>query len=251
MNKKIYIGTSGWAYDWDTLYPADLPKKKWLTFYSKQFNSVEINYSFYRLPSKNTYKKWVKQTSRHFLFALKLSRYITHIKRLNNVRKSLKKFIMHALALNHKCGPILVQLPSYFKINTDRLEEFLITTVNINKTLKVNIQYAFEFRHESWFNNPTVLKLLHDYHAALVFSHAPGEFPYPDEEPVTTNFVYLRMHGPGRLYASSYSNPELKQWAKKILYWHNQRKTVYVYFNNDARGYAPANAKTLIKILKS
>lgn len=238
---KIYIGTSGWSYDWKNFYPKELPKKQQLPFFAAHFPTVEINYSFYRLPSISSFKKWKEETPDYFLFALKLSRYITHIKRLKGVKAACNKFVTRAEKLSSKLGPILVQLPDNFHCDLARLERFLESIKE--KKLKL----AFEFRHESWYSKE-IIALLRSYKAAMVFSHAK-EFPYPKDEPVTANFSYLRLHGPKRVYGSLYGKSNLKKWADKIQKW-KRKGDVFVYFNNDMHGYAVKDAKTLALLLQ-
>ncbi|MCK5044179.1 DUF72 domain-containing protein [Candidatus Parcubacteria bacterium] len=234
----LYIGTSGWAYKhWnDIFYPTGLPDKDRLKYFSQQFKTAEVNYSFYRLPSPQTYSNWHQQTPKGFLFSLKASRYITHVKRLKNVKDAWQQFVKNALNLKEKLGPILFQFPASFKAtaeNKTRLEDFL-------KFAKG----AFEFRHESWADKE-IYCLLEKYNSAWVIADSPS---YPKIEAVTADFVYLREHGSQVLFTSKYTKEELKKLAGKIKKWLKTNKDVYVYFNNDAQGRAVSNAKELIKL---
>ena len=229
---KIYIGTSGFEYNWSNFYNNAKDK---LRYYSEIFNAVEINYSFYRLPQIKTYEKWKNETPNDFCFALKLSRYITHIKRLKNVKTAFNKFLKRAKHLQSKLGPVLVQLPSNFKLDLDVIKKFLMDT----KT-----RLAFEFRSEDLFESKELIKLFKKNNVAIVFSHS-STFPY--REIVTADFIYLRMHGPSKLYGSEYGD-DLKQWALKIKKW-SKNKDVYVYFNNDQNEYAPNDAKKLLNLI--
>ncbi|MDD4358921.1 MAG: DUF72 domain-containing protein [Candidatus Pacebacteria bacterium] len=229
---KIYIGTSGFEYDWVNFYNGARNK---LEYYSKKFNTVEINYSFYKLPSIDTYKKWEKETPSDFCFALKLSRYITHIKRLEDSENAFNEFVKRAKYLKSKLGPILVQLPSNFKLKLDVMESFLIN----NKE-----KLAFEFRNEDSLDSKELVNLFKKYNVAFVFSHS-RVFPY--REIITADFVYLRMHGPKKLYGSEYGE-DLKEWAPKIKAWAKNRD-VYVYFNNDQNEHAPNDAKRLFNLI--
>ena len=231
---KLYIGTSGFEYDWNNFYKGAKDKFK---HYSQAFNTVEINYSFYRLPSIRTYEEWKKKAPFDFCFALKLSRYITHVKRLKNTKDAFDEFVKRAKHLESKLGPILIQLPSNFKLDLNVIERFLINNKN-------NYRLAFEFRNASFFNSEELINLLKRYNVALVFSHS-SIFPY--KEIITADFIYLRMHGPSKLYGSEYGE-ELEKWALKIKKW-NMDKDVYVYFNNDQNEYAPNDAKKLLGLI--
>lgn len=216
---KIYIGTSGFEYNWNNFYK-NIKKKDRLKHYSQNFNTVEINYSFYKLPSISTYKKWIKETPSDFCFALKLSRYITHVKRLKNVKGAFNEFLRRANTLSYKLGPILVQLPSNFKLDLSIMEEFLNY---INKSKK---RFAFEFRNDV-FESKELISLFKKYDVAVVFSHA-STFPYFEKEEITSDFIYLRLHGPSHLYASKYSDRDLNERANKIRKWKKD-KDIYIY----------------------
>lgn len=265
--RKLFIGTSGWLYGhWqEVFYPENLLSKNYnpaathLQYYSKHFKTVEINYSFYRLPRPSTYQNWYSQVSADFIFAVKASRFITHIKRLKNVKSAWKTFIENGLNLKEKLGPILFQFPPSFKAsneNIERLEKFLelIRKDSLSRLPPTNIlvggerksaKFAFEFRHKSWCDEK-IYKLLKKYNVAWVIVDSPK---YPKKEIITANFVYIRMHGSKILFASKYTEKELKNLAKKIKKWLKQKLDVYCYFNNDAYGYAVENAKTLIDML--
>jgi len=240
---KLFIGTSGWAYGhWDGIfYPKDLPVKDKLKYFSKYFKTVEINYSFYHLPRPTTYQNWYNQTPEDFIFAVKASRFITHIKRLQGVKEAWKTFLENALYLKEKLGPILFQFPPSFRANEikiKRLEDFL-KLITKNK-----LQYAFEFRHKSWCDKK-VYNLLKKYKAAWVIADSPS---YPKSEEVTTDFIYVRMHGSKVLFSSKYTKKKLQVLSEKIKKYLKQGLNVYVYFNNDAMGYAIENAKELLKL---
>jgi len=241
---KLFIGTSGWVYShWEKIfYPEDLPGKDKLKYFSQHFKTTEINYSFYHLPRPSTYQNWYLQTPEDFLFSVKASRFITHIKRLKGVKEAWKTFIKNALNLKEKLGPILFQFPSSFKAteeNIKRLEDFL-KLITKNK-----LRYAFEFRHQSWCDKK-VYDLLKKYKVVWVIADSSS---YPKAEVVTANFVYIRMHGSKVLFTSNYTKRELKDLAQKIKKWL-KTSNVYIYFNNDAYGYATENAKELIKFCK-
>ena len=272
---KLFIGTSGWVYShWEGIfYPEDLPAKDKLKYFSKHFKTAEINYSFYHLPRPSTYQNWYNQTPEDFLFAVKASRFITHIKRLQGIKKAWKQFIENALYLKEKLGPILFQFPPSFKATTEtitRLEKFLkLTEARPLSVLQGSIlcRKAFEFRDKSWCDKK-IYNLLKKHNAAWVIADSP-RYPYietllkfrsgrlakgenrPKAEVVTADFVYIRMHGSKVLFASKYTKKELSYLAEKIKKWLKQGLSVYCYFNNDFHGYAIENARTLLNFFKN
>ncbi len=237
---KIYIGTSGWSYDgWSGIfYPESLARTGWLSFYSEHFSTVEINSSFYHLPKPQTFNSWAKKTPDNFLFAVKASRYITHIKRLKDCGEPFKNLLKSAKELKGKLGPFLFQLPPNMKKNTSRFKDFL-------EILPDDYKYAFEFRNESWFCDE-VYNMLDSKGCAIVISNSPG-FPY--HEKVAGSFCYIRMHGGKELYSSNYTGIELKKVAKIVKQYQKNGISSYTYFNNDIHGYAVENAKTLINLI--
>jgi uncharacterized protein YecE (DUF72 family) len=241
MGGKVFVGTSGWHYKhWVGLfYPPKFPPDQMLEFYAEHFDTVELNNTFYHLPQPSSFDKWRESTPRRFLFAVKGSRFITHMKKLKDPEPGLKKFFHGPERLEDKLGPILFQLPPRWKLNTTRLEEFLNALPNGH-------QYVFEFRDESWLTNE-VYELLRKYNAAFCI-HDLGGKQTPLE--ITANFTYIRFHGPGEAkYSGSYSRVQLKTWANRIEEWKRDLKQVYVYFNNDIGGHAVENAKTLKELL--
>lgn len=238
--RKYYIGCSGWHYDhWRALYyPAGLPKSKWLQFYVKEFSTVELNNSFYHLPSEKAFVAWRESTPDNFLFAVKVSRFITHIKRLRNLDSAVENFLSRACLLQDKLGPLLYQLPPNMKRNDEVLENFL-------SLLPQKYQHVFEFRHDSWIDD-SVFHTLQQYHVGLCIFDMPS-FTCPLV--ATTDFSYIRFHGSHSLYSSCYSDEELSQWAQKIIQLDEKVKAVYIYFNNDAEAFAVRNALTLAKFI--
>jgi uncharacterized protein YecE (DUF72 family) len=236
----INIGTSGWSYDhWSgKFYPEELKKNKWLNYYSNFFGTVEINNSFYHLPKLKTFINWKENTSEDFIFSVKVSRYITHIKRLVDCQEPLGRLFQAADGLGKKLGPFLFQLPPNLKKDEKLFEDFL-------RILPQDYEFAFEFRNKSWFAEE-IYRLLEGYRCAIVISSSPG-FPY--EEKVTANFCYIRMHGSDELYRSSYSKDELKKISCLIKKNLNTNTKNYVYFNNDSEAYAVENARTLIEMI--
>ena len=246
---KIYIGTSGWSYQhWHEgiFYPPDLKKGKELEYYTKYFKSVELNASFYRLPQAKTFENWQKRTPKDFVFALKASRFITHIKKLKGIGEPWELFLQRALLLKEKLGPILFQLPPSLKFDQETLEEFLKIIIKKAEKLKAhNLCFALEARHQTWFSQEC-FNLLRTYNVAFVYADS-GRWPKLEKD--TADFFYLRMHGPGGLYASDYQEEALKEFAKIIKRFLNKGKDVYCYFNNDYAGYAVRNALRLKEIL--
>ncbi len=250
MHKRfIYIGTSGWSYeDWKgRFYPQRL-KEEQLVFYAREFDTVELNYSFYKLPSIENFKKWYEITPKKFLFSIKLSRYITHTKRLildRAGKKAVRNFLSRAAALGEKYAVTLVLLPSQFAYNIQRLEEFIVYFKSIVVKNKMHTELAFEFRNVSWLQEHTY-QLLNRYNCALVMSSS-GEYPFATV--VTADFVYIRFHGPASTYASSYSAHELQQWRRQIDEFPRGVKKVFAYFNNDVNAYAIENARYLKQLI--
>jgi len=240
VKNKMHIGTSGWSYEhWQKrFYPKYLLSKDWLKFYSQEFETVEINASFYRQMSAKTYQNWYKTTPANFVFSIKISRFITHVKKLKGIGVSWRRFIKNVRYLKNKLGPILIQLPPNFKANPDRLEKLL-------KLIPAKYRLALEVRNDGWYNQE-VFQLLKKHKVALVFAHSGG---WTGPQQLTSDFVYLRMHGSAALYSSKYSDQFLKNLAQKIKGWFKVIKTVYVYFNNDDQAYAVFNAQRLKKYL--
>jgi len=240
MPATYRIGTSGWHYPhWrGRYYPQALPASDWLAHYAHEFDTVEINASFYRTPSTSAVRRWVENTPPGFVFALKASRYITHLRKLRAPRTSCRALFRVARALGRKCGPILFQLPPHWRCNPERLAAFL-------RALPRGFDYAFEFRDPSW-HRPDVYALLRRHRAAFcIYQLAGFESPHV----ITANFAYVRLHGPASsAYSGSYSDAELAAWAREIRGWKRLRR-VYVYFDNDEAAYAVDNAPILKSML--
>ena len=237
---ELFIGISGWSYDeWaGNFYPAEVPKSRWLEYYCHQFTTVEVNASFYRLPRESTFQKWRETTPDGFVFAVKASRYITHIKKLNEPAKSAELFLSRAKILGDKLGPVLFQLPPGLKVRLDRLEQIL-------QSRPKDLRYCFEFRHTSWFCKE-VYDLLRRYNTALCIADSP-KFPLVIQR--TADFSYFRLHGSPILYRSRYSSGELKAWAERIERYLDEGADVYVYFDNTDEGHATTNALELASLL--
>ena len=231
---KIFIGTSGWSYPhWkEYFYPNDLPSKKWLACYASQFSTVEVNTTFYHTPSPKTVENWQSAVSTNFIFSLKAHRYITHQKKLHDCQISLNSFYKSILPLK-SAGLILFQLPPSFKENKDRLIEFMTL-------LDPQYKYVFEFRHNSWYTSE-IYHLLEKNKIALCITDLNGTLS-PEE--ITSDFTYIRLHGPKKAYQGSYGSKNLKIWKKKIEVWAS-KFSVYCYFDNDEKAYAIQDAKLL------
>ncbi|HYK90878.1 MAG TPA: DUF72 domain-containing protein [Acidobacteriota bacterium] len=246
MSPNVFVGTSGWNYcDWKGgFYPETLKPREYLDYYAKHFHTTEVNYSFYHLPKPGTYLNWASQVPGDFIFAVKASRTITHIRRLKQATESWRIFLENASVLGTRLGPILLQFPPSFKKNCDVLSAFLQERHH-PEGLK-HPCLAFEFRHSSWFDDE-VCQLLQKHGCALVIAHSL-RYPMAPFLP-TAGFVYLRLHGPSALFASPYSDDQLRDWSTRIQGWLKVGKDVYVYFNNDVRGYAIGNAKFLASLI--
>lgn len=236
-----YVGTSGWMYDhWQwRYYPADLAKAKWLDFYAHTFDTVELNNSFYRVPSEKAFTRWLNCAPHGFAYAVKVNRFITHLKKLRGVEEPLANFLKRARLLGPKLGPLLYQLPPGLRRDDGLLEAFL-------SQLPGDLSHAFEFRHKSWLDQG-VFDVLRRHNAGLCV------FDMPDlTTPVvaTADFAYVRFHGREWLYAGCYSDQELEEWAQRIAVLSRGLKAAYIYFNNDAEAFAVRNAVTLRQMLK-
>jgi uncharacterized protein YecE (DUF72 family) len=234
MARSVHIGCSGWNYrDWrGAFYPEKLPARRWLEHYATVFDTVELNNTFYRLPSESAVKGWVEQSPRGFRFAVKASRYMTHIKRLREMSTRGQRFFdaIKPLADTPKMGPVLWQLPANFQRDDERLGEAL-------ERLPEG-RHCFEFRHESWFA-PEVYELLRRHRAALVIGDDPDR-PFQSHE-LTASWTYIRFHRGNRGRRGNYSVRELGEWRRRIAAWRADVE-VYAYFNNDWEAFAPKNA---------
>jgi uncharacterized protein YecE (DUF72 family) len=239
--KNVLIGTSGWSYkSWQAhFYPPHVPANQHLRFYVTQFPTVEINLTFYRLPTTKMAEGWRAAAPKGFVFAVKGSRFITHMKKLANLDGGLKKYFDRLTPLKQKIGVVLWQLPPFLKLDPQRLERFL-------KRLPESYEHAIEFRHPSW-QESTTFQLLQHYHIAHV---AVSSQAMPMNLSVTSRIVYIRFHGLAGGAAHDYIRSELKPWADHICQQAKSGKKVFAYFNNDANERAPANAKLLMSMVK-
>ena len=243
-SRPVRVGLSGWNYQhWrdGVFYPPRLPPRQWLSFYAERFDTVEVNATFYRLPRVDTVASWVEQTPDGFLFAVKVSRYLTHVKRLRDVGPGLELFLerIEPLLDSPKLGPLLWQLPPTFRRDTVRLAEALAC-------LPSGLRHCFEFRDASWFVEETYA-LLRAHGAALVIGDRPEVRRFQAHE-LTTDWTFVRFHAGTHGRRGNYSRRELEEWAERLRGWSATHE-VFAYFNNDWEGFAPRNGLQLARLL--
>jgi len=240
MAAKLYIGTSGWHYrHWKgTFYPAELKAREHFDYYRKHFDTVEINNTFYRLPAKEVFLSWKDKVYKDFIYVVKASRFITHMKKLKDTSEGLTNYLENTSLLGENLGPILFQLPPNWEINAERLEKFL-------QILPGQFRYVFEFRNSTWYS-PEIFSLLEKYNCAFCIYELEGHL---SPIRVTADFIYLRLHGPGGKYQGSYGDESLQKWALQCREWLASGMDTYVYFDNDEKGYAAFNALKLKELL--
>jgi uncharacterized protein YecE (DUF72 family) len=244
MSEGIHIGTSGWSYKhWkDVYYPARLASTKWLPFHAQSFDTTEINASFYNLPKLETVVKWTEMVPPHFRFCPKMSRYLTHMKKLRDPEESLERFFTVFEPMRKKMGPVLIQLPPSLKFHYDVAEAFY-------SVLKKNYrayEFVIEVRHPTWLEQDS-FTLMTRYKIGFVISQSGNEFPY--SEMITAKNIYVRFHGPKELYASSYTDKQLLYFAGKFREWRKEGHEIWAYFNNDIHVYAIGDARRLMKLV--
>jgi len=231
----ILIGTSGFSYGhWrGVFYPPGVPRTRWLDYYAERFPTVELNVTFYRLPSEKAVLSWRRRAPEGFIYAAKLSRLITHLRRLHDADNELALFLSRVRLLGEHLGPILIQLPPNLKRDVELLDAFLAKC-------DPSLRWAVEFRDPSWFTD-AVYAVLHRHGAALCIHDYLPNHPLR----VTAPFVYLRFHGIDHLYSGDYPDDVLRVWADRLRNWAAHGLDGYAYFNNDVEGYAIKNARTL------
>jgi uncharacterized protein YecE (DUF72 family) len=239
---RVLIGTSGWTYPhWQgTFFPADLPASRRLPFYAERFASVEINTTFYGTPTRATVRGWRDAVPESFWFAVKGSRFTTHNKKLLDPRKSTEKTFAALEPLQDRICAVLFQLPPHWRFNGERLAAFI-------RAMPKRYRYAFEFREPSWLCDEAYA-ILREHNAALCLYDLKG---FHNTELTTADWVYIRLHGPtAAAYRGSYPDEALDRWAKRIGGWRKEKKDVLVYFDNDEKGYAAADALRLRKLME-
>jgi len=236
----IRIGTSGWYYEhWKELfYPAGLPKSKWFEYYARQFDTVEINNTFYHQPKEQSIQRWHKIAPAGFLYAVKANRFITHIKKLKDTSEPLGRFFDGINLLKCKLGPVLYQLPPSLHIDLDRLRDFI-------KLLPKEKTAVFEFRHNSWYCED-IYNLLEKFGTGFCIHDMPNK---ESPQVVTSEIIYIRFHGTTGRYSGSYTKSQLLDWAMWIRNKSKKVSGIYIYFNNDAHGHAIKNAKQLKEMI--
>lgn len=241
MAARLLVGTSGYVYPhWrGRFYPADLPQRRWLPFYASRFETVELNNPFYRLPEARTFRAWREAVPPGFVFAVKASRYLTHIRKLRAPAAPLRLLLGRARALGPALGPVLFQLPPGWGVDLERLDRFLLALGR--QRLVPRLRAVLEVRHPGWAG-PEVFERLSRAGVALCLADWRD---LPLSAPVTAGFVYVRRHGAGRLYGGAYPEAALREDAGRIRAWLREGRDVYVYFNNDEEGHAVRDARRL------
>jgi uncharacterized protein YecE (DUF72 family) len=240
--QRVCIGTSGWSYDhWqEVFYPEAVAASQRLAYYQQYFRSVEINSSFYSLPSPASLRHWYESVAGDFVFAVKASRYITHMKKLRDPQRTIKTFMNRVEILQDKLGPILFQLPPRWHVNAERLAALF-------KILPRDYLYAVEFRDPSW-HSERIYELLAKRAVAFCIYDLDGKL---SPLQVTADFIYIRLHGPKGPYQGQYSGYALRRWAETIERWRKEKREVYCYFDNDEAAYAVKDAIRLWEMLKN
>ena len=235
---RFRVGCSGWQYKhWKgNFYPADLPQRHWLEHYARQFDTVEVNNSFYRLPDEGVFRAWRARVPGVFVFAVKASRFLTHMKKLKDPEEPVVRLFSRACELGPKLGPVLYQLPRHLPRNDERLSAFL-------DVLPRGIKHTIEFRHPSWYD-ARVFQMLRKRNVALCLHDMPDSI---SPRQTTARFVYVRFHGATGRYDGGYPEDLLQEWARWLK---DTGRPAYVYFNNDVGGHAPRDAVTLKRALQ-
>ena len=263
---RAWIGISGYDYKpWrGRFYPEALPARRWLEYASRQFDSIELNGTFYSLKSPGVFRRWVEEVPPGFLFAVKGGRFLTHNLKLRNAERSLGNFYASGvLALGEKTGPFLWQLPATYRFDAERMSGFMkilprsareaeaVARLHderlrrgalVDAEVDVPYRHCFEVRHESYFHDE-FYAVLREHDCGFVVADTAGKFPCAEE--VTASFVYVRLHGSQQLYVSGYTDEELDAWARKVAHWRAKGLDTYVYFDNDAKVHAPFDALRL------
>ncbi|WP_026632133.1 DUF72 domain-containing protein [Dyadobacter alkalitolerans] len=240
---RIHIGTSGWSYKhWKGIfYPNEMKPTDYISFYADHFSVSELNGSFYKLPTQETVLKWITMVPEDFLFCPKMSRYLSHMKKLHDPEEPLQRFFNIFEPVKQHLGPVLIQLPDNVKFNEAVVRPFY----ELLQSDYSDYRFAMEVRDESWFSDES-LKLLKKHKVTLVFAQSE-KFPYYEE--ITAKDIFIRFHGPESLYSSSYSDETLKEYALKFGEWVKQGHEVWAFFNNDVGGHALQNGAKLKELV--
>lgn len=236
MAAAIRVGTSGWEYEhWrGSFYPLELKRDRWLEHYAERFDTVELNASFYRLPQRVTFERWATRVPDEFVYAVKASRYLTHVKRLKEPMEPLQRLWGRAEALGRHLGPVLYQLPPRWKPNPERLAGFLAA-------LPAGRPQAIEIRDARWYRDELLLAIT-AAGVAVCLHDMPGSAR--DGTP-NGPFAYVRFHGSGQRYGGRYPGGDLERWASAMVEWAGTGMPVWAYFNNDIGGHAVVDAERL------
>jgi uncharacterized protein YecE (DUF72 family) len=241
MPARAFIGTSGWNYKaWKDDFYAGVPRKCWLEYYSERFNALEVDGTFYHLLRQNVARSWYERTPEDFHFAVKGHRYITHVKRLEPPAESLKLQRDSTAALGEKLAAMLWQLPPNLRKDIRKLGAFIAML-----DMWPEVRHAIEFRDESWFDDEVAALMARERIAVCQSDAATWQL----WQAITTDLIFIRLHGHESTYASNYERDSLEEWAQRIRQWLSEGRDVHVYFDNDAKGYAPWNATALAEIL--
>ena len=242
MAGRLHIGTSGWSYrDWtEIFYPKHIKSSDWLTHYSQTFDCTEINSSFYRLPKQETVKGWMRKVPKDFMFCPKMSRFLTHMKKLRDPEEPLSRFFGIFQPMKKQIGPVLIQLPKTVAFHSDVTEGFY----KLLKKKYRSYSFAMEVRHDTWFTKESI-DLMKAYDVSFVMSHSGNHFPYAEH--VTSHHIYFRFHGPGTLYNTKYDEETMRKFARSFRRWLKKGHELWIFFNNDWYGYGIENALSLRK----
>lgn len=258
---KIYVGCSGWTFPgWrGTFYPKGLPQKEELEYASRKLSSIEINGTFYSLQKPETYQRWYDETPGDFVFSIKAPQFITHIRRLKDIEGPLSYFLGSGLlGLKQKLGAVLWQFPPNVMLKDDRFEKFLkmlphdfkgaarIARKHPPRMKNFPLRHAFEFRHPS-FKNPEFVALMRKHGVAIVFAHCGDKSPFFED--VTADFIYARMHGQDPKYKKGYTKDTLSWWADRVEGWIAAKKDAFIYFDTEAKKYAPQDALNFSRLV--
>jgi len=238
---KLYIGTSGWQYPhWrEVFYPKGLPVKQQLEYYARHFPATEINATFYRLPSKAAVANWMDTVPKNFRFCPKISRFITHAKKLNDPEQGVPRFFDIFDPYRRSCGPVLIQLPAMLSFNVEKAGTFF----SFLRQRYPDWKFSLEARHDSWMSDTSVA-MLKKHRIGWVMVDAGSRWP-SSQEIITARHIYIRLHGPDGSYATRYAPRALRKLAEKCMAWRERGHDCWIFFNNDIHGYAVENAKTL------